>query len=164
VTAPHAWILLTSLTTAAAVLVQPARPRLSHGPGAARRRPDPAARPALSDLVVTDLVCAALSAGLPTAAAVAAAHAVAGGVAPERSLLLTRALALADRTGASAVVLLQRAAADERAARRRAVATATGRLGVRLVIPLGLTVLPAFVLLGIAPVVLGLGQQILQPP
>lgn len=119
---------------------------------------------AVPDVVVIDLVCAALAAGLPTASAVAAAHAVAGGPRPPAGVALTRALALADRTGASAAVLLQRVAADERAARRRRVAAATGRLGVRLVIPLGLTVLPAFLLLGVVPVVLGLGRQILQGP
>jgi pilus assembly protein TadC len=38
---------------------------------------------------------------------------------------------------------------------------AANRLGVRLVVPLGLATLPAFVLWAVAPVALGLAQQAL---
>ncbi len=75
---------------------------------------------------------------------------------------LARALVLAGRTGASIGVLLRQAAADERAARRRRASVAAARLGVRLVLPLGLTTLPAFILLGVAPVVIGLADDILR--
>ncbi len=135
--------------------------------------------------VLLDLVCAALEAGLPTSAALAAAFDVAGtsiDLPTQRRLLsarsgstpsapadalpaevrgLARALDLADRTGASVAVLLRRAAGDERNARRRQCAADVGRLGVRLVLPLGLTILPSFVLLGVAPVVLGLSRQLI---
>ena len=131
--------------------------------------------------VVLELVCAALEAGLPTESALRAAFAVAGDEAGGHSLLgadagrrttaappqwiaMARALDLADRTGASAAVLLRSAASDERARRRAGVRLASGRLGVRLVLPLGLAVLPAFVLLGVAPVVLGLAERVLSSP
>lgn len=55
-----------------------------------------------------------------------------------------------------------RAAADEVTRdRRRAAREAAGRLGVRLVLPLGLCLLPAFVLLGLVPVVLSLAGGLL---
>ncbi|MGN6303104.1 MAG: hypothetical protein ACTHN8_18635 [Angustibacter sp.] len=121
------------------------------------------------DVVLIDLVVAALAAGLPAPAAVAAARSAATAAAtyPSASPVqplpaaIAQAFGLAERTGASAAELLRRAAADERSARRAAVAVAASRLGVRLVVPLGLTVLPAFVLLGVAPVVIGLAQQLL---
>lgn len=121
------------------------------------------------DVVLVDLVVAALAAGLPASAAVAAARSAATPTAayqaasPVQPLpaAVAQAFGLAERTGASAAELLRRAAADDRSARRAAVAVAASRLGVRLVVPLGLTVLPAFVLLGVAPVVIGLAQQLL---
>ena len=168
---------LTAVALAAAVVVWPGRPRRA-GSYAAAAAVDTAPATAsttgtsLPDVVMLDLVCAALSAGLPTAAAVEAARTSAGGVgtspAGAPDLLghpgLARALRLSERTGASAAVLLRRAADDARVARREAIAVATGRLGVRLVLPLGLTVLPAFVLLGVVPVVLGLAHGLLQTP
>ncbi len=165
--------LLAPLLAGGAVLVAPTS---DVGVRLRATAPAPAAVPAgpasrVSAVVIIDLVCAALAAGLPTAAAVAAAVEAVGGGAGRSSLrwpagddarrAVDQAMALADRTGASAVALLGRAAADQRAARRRAVAAATGRLGVRLVLPLGLAVLPAFVLLGVAPVVLGLAHELL---
>jgi pilus assembly protein TadC len=71
---------------------------------------------------------------------------------------------LAERTGASAAVVLVAAASDARSARQRRAVVAARRLGVLLVLPLGLTTLPAFVLMGVAPVVLGLAGQLLQAP
>ncbi|WP_343035679.1 type II secretion system F family protein [Isoptericola sediminis] len=54
-----------------------------------------------------------------------------------------------------------RAAAAELNQRRRAAArSAAGRLAVRLVLPLGLCFLPAFVLLGLVPVLLSLGVDL----
>lgn len=65
-------------------------------------------------------------------------------------------LKLAERAGAPAAELLASAAAQ-----RRRVARAAGRrrasdLGVQLVLPLAVCILPSFLLLGVAPVVLGL--------
>jgi pilus assembly protein TadC len=70
---------------------------------------------------------------------------------------------LADSWGAGAAPGPRlRAAADEvNRARRRAAREAAGRLGVRLVLPLGLCLLPAFVLLGLVPVVLSLAGGLL---
>ncbi|WP_160309404.1 type II secretion system F family protein [Cellulomonas sp. FA1] len=57
---------------------------------------------------------------------------------------------------------LLRAAADRRRRDRRAAArAAAGALGVRLTLPLGACFLPAFVLLGLVPVVLGLAGDLL---
>jgi tight adherence protein B len=135
------------------------------GASAAGRAP---AAVGVPDVVLIDLVVAALEAGLPAASAVASARCAAAasadatpGTGQALPGAVVRAFALAERTGASAAELLRRAAADERAARRAAVAVAASRLGVRLVVPLGLAVLPAFVLLGVAPVVIGLAQQLL---
>src|SRR5215218_5071187 len=74
---------------------------------------------------------------------------------------LARSLVLAERTGASAAVVLAAAASDARSARQRHAVVAARRLGVLLVLPLGLTTLPAFVLMGAVPVVLGLAGQLL---
>jgi len=46
-------------------------------------------------------------------------------------------------------------------ARRSAARTAAARLGVRLVLPLGACFLPAFVLIGLVPVLLALGIDLL---
>jgi tight adherence protein B len=69
---------------------------------------------------------------------------------------LAETLALAGHAGVPAAELLRAAAVD-----RRADAAADGlaraeRLGVRLVLPLGVCVLPAFVCVGVVPVVLGI--------
>ena len=63
--------------------------------------------------------------------------------------------------GASPSSPLGRTAASIRAGRRATDEEAAERLAVRLVIPLGLCHLPAFVLLGIIPVVAGAGLDIL---
>jgi len=55
-----------------------------------------------------------------------------------------------------------RAAADQlRRSRAERSATAAGRLGVRLVLPLGLCYLPAFVLVGLVPVLVSYGVGLL---
>jgi pilus assembly protein TadC len=58
--------------------------------------------------------------------------------------------------------VVSRAAADVRAAWRERVELAAARLGVRLVLPLGLAVLPGFVLLAVVPIVLGLAASVLR--
>jgi tight adherence protein B len=75
---------------------------------------------------------------------------------PADRVRLAQTLALAERAGVPAAGLLRACALD-----RRADAAAEGlaraeRLGVRLVLPLGVCVLPAFVLVGVVPVVLGI--------
>lgn len=135
--------------------------------------------------VVLELVAAALSCGLPPTEALAAAVRAAGpgavrdlgpvvealrlGARPDLAWQgalpsyapLARTLLLSARTGAAAGPALRRAAADERTARARRAHVATERLGVELVLPLGLLTLPAFVLLAVVPVVLGLAEQFL---
>ena len=63
--------------------------------------------------------------------------------------------------GASPAALLAGTAASLRAGRRAADEEAAERLAVRLVLPLGLCHLPAFVVLGIAPVVASVGLDLL---
>lgn len=65
-------------------------------------------------------------------------------------------LAFAHATGAPTVELLQVSARQARAERRQEAERRAARLGVQMVLPLGLCFLPAFVLLGVVPVVLGL--------
>jgi tight adherence protein B len=139
----------------------------------------------MSATVVMELVAAALRAGLPGPQAVEAAATACGprvgerlarpldawrlGIPADRAWAsvdgdfapLARSLVLAERTGASAAVLLAAAAADARSARQRRAVVAARRLGVQLVLPLGLTTLPAFVLMGVVPVVLGLASGLL---
>ena len=135
--------------------------------------------------VVIELVAAALHCGLPPGEAVAAGVRAAGGrsardLQPVVDALrlgadaraawgraapgygaLARTMLLAERTGAPAAAALRRAAVDERARRRRTAQVAARRLGVRLVLPLGLATLPSFVLLGVVPVVMGLATELL---
>jgi hypothetical protein len=184
--------LLAGGLLAAAVLLWPRRSaplsRLQARPGRVLRHGKAPGDVAVPPTVVIELVAAALVAGLPGPDAVAAAARACGpatdtvlagpvgswrlgvpaaqawaGVAPEFQAL-ARSLVLAERTGASAAVVLRRAATDSRAARQRRARVRARRLGVQLVLPLGLTTLPAFALLGVAPVVLGLAAQLLDAP
>lgn len=139
----------------------------------------------LSTPLVMELVAAALDAGLapPSALQAAVLAADAGtrrdlqpvvnlwrlGASVERAWRdaadgwepLGRCLVLSTRTGASAAAVLRAAARDLRSTRRRAARVAANSLGVRLVLPLGLTTLPAFLLWAVAPVALGLVQEAL---
>jgi pilus assembly protein TadC len=71
-----------------------------------------------------------------------------------------RALGLAGRAGVPPAGLLASAAADQRRDALAGVETATARLSVRLVVPLGLAFLPAFVLTTVLPVVLALASEL----
>ncbi len=64
-------------------------------------------------------------------------------------------------SGAPAGPALRAAAAALRRDRGRATREAAGRLGVRLVLPLGLCFLPAFVLVGLVPVLVSLASALL---
>lgn len=101
-----------------------------------------------------ELVATAVRAGLPVTAAreLAASAAAATGVELPGPAALDELLAFADTAGLPVVGLL-RAEADR--VRRAAVAEARVRaevLAVRLLLPLGLLVLPAFLVLGALPV------------
>jgi len=71
------------------------------------------------------------------------------------------ALRMAREAGVPPSSLLLTNADDLRSARLAAIDVAAARLGVRLVIPLGLAFLPAFVLTTVVPVVLALARQVL---
>ena len=81
--------------------------------------------------------------------------------APEILAPLADALEPAWVDGAAPGPLLRQAAASVRSTRHREAQEAAARLGVRLVLPLGLCFLPAFVLLGLVPVVLAAGGAVL---
>lgn len=83
-----------------------------------------------------------------------------GWAGPESQL--ASCLRVAWEEGASPVPLLERAASAVREGRAAAAQEAAERLAVRLVLPLGLCHLPAFVLLGVVPVVLDVGGSMLR--
>jgi Flp pilus assembly protein TadB len=68
---------------------------------------------------------------------------------------VARAIAIADRDGLPMAPVLDRLATESRAVRRRLGEAAARRLPVRLTFPLVTCTLPSFVLLAIAPAVLG---------
>jgi Flp pilus assembly protein TadB len=74
---------------------------------------------------------------------------------------LTRAVRRAALTGAPLADVLATVAADERERSHWAAEAAARRAGVRAVAPLAACFLPAFVLLGVVPVVAGIAQQVL---
>ncbi|OMH26997.1 hypothetical protein BKD30_04230 [Tersicoccus phoenicis] len=69
---------------------------------------------------------------------------------------LLEAVLFAATTGAPSAALLRSRASDLRVRRRQETERRAASLGVRLVLPLGLCQLPAFICLGIVPVVLAL--------
>ncbi|WP_369370693.1 type II secretion system F family protein [Promicromonospora sp. Populi] len=142
-------------------------------------------QPGVGVPVVLELVGAALrsGAGLPraleaTGAAVGepdgealarAAHALVLGATWERAWThapvtldpMVRALRGAWVDGAAPGEALRAAGEEVRHERRSAARTAAARLGVQLVLPLGACYLPAFVLVGLVPVLLALGIDLL---
>lgn len=74
---------------------------------------------------------------------------------PER-IAIASTLDLADAVGVPAAGLLRAAATDVRRDTAAVQLAAAERLGVQLVLPLGVCLLPAFVLVGIVPVVAGI--------
>ena len=98
-----------------------------------------------------------------------AAHALVLGATWERAWAdapvalhpLVRALCGAWLDGAPPGEALRAAGDEVRHERRGAARTAAARLGVRLVLPLGACYLPAFVLVGLVPVLLALGIDLL---
>ncbi|SFE10312.1 type II secretion system F family protein [Blastococcus tunisiensis] len=132
-----------------------------------------------------DLLGVCLSAGVPVGAALAAVGAAVPdplsrhltavsalgrlGAEPRRAWAgvpaelgpLGRVLVRAGESGAAAAPALQALAADARASERAATEAAVRRAGVWVLAPLGLCFLPAFVCLGVVPMVLGLAGELL---
>ncbi|GIG35968.1 type II secretion system F family protein [Cellulomonas pakistanensis] len=160
-------------------------------PSARHLVPRPRLRPAavvdgeaVDVVVVVDLLAVAVAAGASVPGALAAVGAALGGPtgadlsragaalllgdpwagawahAPTLGSVLD-GLAAAWDTGAAAGPALQATAATLRRERDRAAREASGRLGVRLVVPLGVCFLPAFVLVGLVPVLVSLGRGLL---
>jgi len=76
---------------------------------------------------------------------------------------VARALVLAEAAGVPPSLTLAEAAEDIRRAEDHRLEVASERVGVRLVLPLGLTFLPAFVFTTVIPVVAALAHEVLQP-
>lgn len=70
-------------------------------------------------------------------------------------------LAVSVRSGAAVCQVLRTAAVAQRQADRREAQARAGRLGVLLVLPLGLCALPSFVALAVVPVVISLAREFL---
>jgi pilus assembly protein TadC len=68
---------------------------------------------------------------------------------------------MAAAAGVPPAEVLVRAAAEVRRAEQQRLELATATLGVRIVLPLGLAFLPAFVLTTVVPIVLALANQVL---
>ncbi len=75
-----------------------------------------------------------------------------------------RALRMAATAGVPPADVLVRAAEEIRRAEQQRLEVATATLGVRIVLPLGLAFLPAFVLTTVVPIVLALARQVLVNP
>ncbi|GGK04270.1 membrane protein [Streptomyces camponoticapitis] len=75
---------------------------------------------------------------------------------------LARCLERAGSTGAPAAEAVSRVADDLRAARARQAAARAGRAQVLITAPVGLCFLPAFLAVGVAPVVIGLATGLLR--
>lgn len=147
---------------------------------AARRANEHEVRDAVDDAVVLDLVRATLMSGHDVVTAIdAVGHALppaqgARFVRAARALRLgapwetawkepcqvTAALSPAWSDGVDPEPLLRHAAISIRENRQARAREAAARLGVRLVLPLGLCLLPAFVLLGLVPLLLSAGMQL----
>ncbi|MBD3758082.1 MULTISPECIES: type II secretion system F family protein [unclassified Microbacterium] len=98
-----------------------------------------------------DVVAIALTGGVSVERALAVVEG-AGGGAPDDDT--AGVLALSARAGAPAVDLLRAAAADARRRARTDGRLRAARLGARLLLPMGVCTLPAFLLLGVGPMLL----------
>ncbi|MDX1871273.1 type II secretion system F family protein [Mycolicibacterium sp. 120266] len=177
----------SALLLAAAVLIGTGPARLGRSPGApkpARSRADP-----LAAASCFDVLAACLSAGMSTPAAVAAAAQLAPAGLAQRLIRAGNLLALgadagtawdrgqapddphgvalarmARRSAESGAALAQGAAelADQvRSAAGASAEAAAGRASVLIAGPLGVCFLPAFICLGVVPVVVGLAGHVL---
>ncbi|WP_312677244.1 type II secretion system F family protein [Microbacterium sp.] len=98
-----------------------------------------------------DVVAIALTGGVSVERALSVVE-HSGGGAPDDDT--TGVLALSARAGAPAVDLLRAAAADARRRARTDGRLRAARLGARLLLPMGVCTLPAFLLLGVGPMLL----------
>jgi pilus assembly protein TadC len=73
---------------------------------------------------------------------------------------LARTVVRAGESGSSVVPALQRLAADLRTSARSRTEAAVRRAGVWVLAPLGLCFLPAFLCLGVVPLVLGIAADV----
>lgn len=107
-----------------------------------------------------ELVAIALTGGMsPTRARQLVAEVrsrIGSAVAEHDDDSIQRVLHIAERAGAPAVELLSAEARQQRRLARAEGRTRAELLAVRLLLPLGLCVLPAFVLLGVIPVILAM--------
>jgi pilus assembly protein TadC len=153
-------------------------------------RPEPAARGGtgggvLEVPVLVELLAAAVRAGAGVPRALSATGSAVGGEdgsalvraaealrlgaewdaawrdAPARLDVVKRSLRGAWVDGAAPTEALRAAGAEHAHERRAAARSAAARLAVRLVLPLGACFLPAFVLVGLVPVLLALGVDLL---
>jgi len=142
----------------------------------------------LADLpLALDLLSCALCAGQPPSTAAAAVAAAVGGPVGDALLAVARAVALgappdiawqplgrltgaavaaraaarAAESGTQLADELGRIATDLRARRAANADARVRRAGVLVVLPLGLCFLPAFVLIGVIPIVLGVAGAVL---
>ncbi|GHE12136.1 type II secretion system F family protein [Klenkia taihuensis] len=147
--------------------------------------PDDGARLRADLPVACDLLAVCLAAGTPVGGALGSVGealggplgAVLGGVAgrlrlgaapreawagvPDDVAPLARVVVRAGETGSSVVPALQALAVDRRAGERAATAAAVQRAGVAVLAPLGACFLPAFLCLGVVPLVLGVAADVL---
>lgn len=72
-----------------------------------------------------------------------------------------RAVSIAHRAGIAPAALLMKASDDTRRADLERLELAAAQVGVRLVLPLGLVLLPAFCLTTVVPLVVSLGRRLL---
>ena len=101
--------------------------------------------------VQAELLAIALSSGVSVDRALQVVAEADGG---EPEAANTAVLALSVRAGAPAVELLRAAAADQRHSARTEGRLQAAKLGSRLLLPMGVCTLPAFLLLGVAPMLL----------
>ncbi len=109
--------------------------------------------------VTADLVVALLHAGLPTAAALHVLRVRLREAALEEPAdlsVVTDALDLAEQTGVAPGVLVRAAAGEHRRREASRLSVSARRLGILVLIPTGVCLLPAFVVLTVVPLVLGL--------
>lgn len=85
------------------------------------------------------------------------------GALPDCWAPIERALRLSREAGSAPAAALATAAEDLRAGERHRLDMATARLGVTIVLPLGLAFLPAFLLTTVVPVVIALTGDVLTP-
>lgn len=169
-------VLLLTLTVCLATLRGTRHLPLLHGE---RDKHEKRAALAVDAAVACDLLAAVLGSGASVPRALAALGEAVAGAGGERHVIASRILRLGGSweeacrdLGAPAYLeplrlawvegiapgpLLRAAAAQVRFRRTAAAREAAERLAVRLVLPLGLCLLPAFVLMGLVPVVIATG-------